>query len=50
MTRTAEFVATLLAGATGAAIAAVAVGATLLVVVPAMLGVGTVALVGRRRP
>ncbi len=48
--RSVEFASTVAAGALGAALAAVLVGATLLVVVPAAFGVAAVgALAGRKR-
>lgn len=54
MTRTVELLGTVAAGAAGATIAVLVVGASLLLVVPAVLGVVAIAVLaprwGRRRP
>lgn len=47
--RTAELLATVTAAGVGALLAAVTVRASVLVVIPVMMGVGLIALVGLRR-
>jgi hypothetical protein len=46
--RTIELLATVVAGAVGAAVAALAVGASLLLIVPAIVAVGAISLVADR--
>lgn len=48
MNHLAELVATVTAGAIGSAVAAMAVGASLLLVLPVMVGVGAIAFVAGR--
>ena len=48
LSRTADLVATVAAGAAGAAVAVLTIGANLVLVLPAVVGVGAVALLTRR--
>ena len=48
VSRTVDLVATLAAGAVGATVAVLTIGANLVLVLPAVVGVGAVALLTRR--